>query len=119
MARTLALSLGVVLLVVGILGFVMVPDQGLLLGIFAVNTTHNVIHVLTGVLGLAAAFGGWSRIFCQVFGVVYLLVGVLGFVAVDASGMLLGLVHINMADNLLHLAIGAASAYAGFAGETT
>jgi hypothetical protein len=115
MARTFALVLGVVLLLVGILGFVLVPDNGLLLGIFAVNPAHNAIHVLTGILGIAAAYGGWARTFCQAFGIVYLLVAVLGFVAVDANGMLLGLVHINMADNLLHLAIGASSAYFGFA----
>jgi hypothetical protein len=115
MARTFALVLGVVLLLVGILGFVLVPDHGLLLGIFAVNPAHNAIHVLTGILGIAAAYGGWARTFCQAFGIVYLLVAALGFVAVDAQGMLLGLIHTNMADNILHLLIGVPSAYFGFA----
>ena len=55
--------------------------------------------------------------FCQVFGVVYLLVGVLGLVATDRSGMLLGMLHNNMADNILHLFIGGTAAYFGFVGE--
>jgi hypothetical protein len=117
MAKTFAMALGVVLLLVGILGYVLNPTGGLLLGIFAVNGAHNAIHLVTGIAGLAAAFMGWARLFCQLFGVVYLLVAFLGFVATDSSGMLLGMVHNNMADNLLHLAIGGAAAYVGFVGE--
>jgi hypothetical protein len=117
MAKTFAMVLGVVLLLVGILGYVLNPTAGLLLGIFAVNGAHNAIHLVTGIAGLAAAFMGWARLFCQLFGVVYLLVAFLGFVATDGSGMLLGIVHNNMADNLLHLAIGGAAAYVGFVGD--
>lgn len=115
MAKTFAMVLGVILLLVGILGFLLNPAGGLLLGIFAVNGPHNAIHVASGLLGIAAAFMGWARLFCQAFGVVYLLVGLLGFVATDSQSMLLGLIHINMAANLLHLAIGAVTAYVGFA----
>jgi hypothetical protein len=117
MAKTFAMVLGVVMLLVGILGYVLNPSGGLLLGIFAVNGPHNVIHLATGIAGLAAAFMGWARVFCQVFGLVYLLVGVLGFVATDSSGMLLGMIHNNMADNLLHLVIGGAAAFVGFVGD--
>lgn len=117
MARTFAMVLGVVMLLVGILGYVLNPTGGLLLGIFAVNAPHNAIHLVTGIAGLAAAFMGWARLFCQAFGVIYLLVGVLGLVATDGSGMLLGMVHNNMADNVLHLAIGGAAAFVGFVGD--
>lgn len=117
MARTFAMGLGGVMLLVGILGYVMNPTGGLLLGIFAVDGVHNAIHLVTGVAALAAAFRGWARVFCQMFGVVYLLVGLLGFIATDSSGMLLGILHNNMADNLLHLAIGGASAYVGFVAD--
>ena len=115
MAKTFALVLGVVLLLVGILGYVLNPTGGHLLGIFAVNGLHNAIHVISGIAGIAAAMMGWSRLYCQAFGVIYLLVGILGFVATDSNGMLLGLIHNNMADNILHLAIGGASAFVGFA----
>jgi Domain of unknown function (DUF4383) len=117
MARTFAMGLGVVMLLIGILGYLMNPTGGLLLGIFAVDGLHNAIHVVTGIAALAAAFMGWARVFCQLFGVVYLLIGLLGFVATDSSGMLLGMLHNNMADNFLHLAIGGATAYVGFAAD--
>ena len=117
MAKTFALVLGVVTLLIGILGYVMNPSGGLLLGIFAVDPPHNLIHLVTGIAGLAAAFMGWARLFCQVFGVIYLLVGVLGFVATDSTGMLLGIMHNNMTDNLLHLVIGGAAAFVGFVAD--
>jgi hypothetical protein len=113
--RTFALVIGIVFLLVGILGFILNPTEGSLLGIFAVNIEHNLIHVLVGVLGIAAALTGWPRLYAQALGVVYLLVGILGFVpGLAPDGMLLGLVHINLADNLLHLVVGAAAAIVGF-----
>ena len=117
MAKTFAMVLGVVLLLVGILGYVLNPTGGHLLGIFAVDGIHNAIHVVSGIAGIAAAMMGWARLFCQAFGPIYLLVGILGFVATDANAMLLGLMHNNMADNFLHLGIGGASAFVGFAGD--
>ncbi len=45
----------------------------------------------------------------------YLLVGVLGFIpGIMTDHMMLGLLHINLADNLLHLVVGGGAAYAGF-----
>jgi hypothetical protein len=119
MAKTFALVLGVVLLLVGVLGYVLNPTGGHLLGIFAVDGIHNAIHVVSGIAGIAAAMMGWARLYCQAFGLIYLLVGILGFVATDSNGMLLGLMHNNMADNLLHLTIGGASTFVGFVGGKT
>ncbi len=119
MIRTVALVYGVVFLVVGSLGFVPVLTVGgeYLLGIFGVNAVHNAVHLLFGVLGIIAAFTGWSRSYLQGVGVIYLLLGVLGFVPGLYAGneMLLGIVHINLADNLLHLTLGGIAAYFGFA----
>jgi hypothetical protein len=115
LARGFALVIGIVFLLVGILGFILNPTEGALLGIFAVNIEHNLIHLLVGILGIAAAFTGWSRLYAQILGIVYLLVGILGFIpGLAPDGMLLGLVHINLADNLLHLIVGAAAAIVGF-----
>jgi Domain of unknown function (DUF4383) len=118
MIRTVALVYGVVFMVVGVLGFIPGITVGgeYLLGIFGVNALHNVIHLLFGVLGIAAALTGWSRPYLQGVGVVYLLLVVLGFIPGLYVGhdMLLGLVHINLADNLLHLALGGVAAYFGF-----
>jgi predicted tellurium resistance membrane protein TerC len=116
--KAVALALGVVFLLVGVLGFIpsLTPgDQ--LLGIFAVNAVHSIVHLLVGVLGIVAAYTGFSRPFNQVIGLVYLLIGVLGFIpGLTMDGMmLLGLVHINLADNLLHVVVGVAAAFVGFA----
>ena len=49
------------------------------------------------------------------FGVVYSLVGLIGFVALGGAseGHLLGIVHINFMDNFLHVGLGLAIAAAG------
>lgn len=118
-AKMFALWIGIIFLVVGVLGFVpaLVTGNGLLLGIFAVDAVHNVIHLLVGVLGVAAYYWDRARLYCQGLGIVYLLVGILGFIPalLFGDGMLLGLFSVNVADNLLHLIVGIAAAYIGFA----
>ena len=48
------------------------------------------------------------------FGVVFLLVGILGFVpAVTKDEMLLGIFHVNAAHNVVHLLSGAIALFAG------
>lgn len=115
--RTFALVVGVVFILVGLLGFVpaLVPG-GAVLGIFAVNVLHSIVHLLIGVLGVAAAYTGFSRLYNRVIGIVYLLLAILGFIpALYFSNALLGLIPINLADNLLHLIVGLAAIYVGFA----
>jgi hypothetical protein len=117
MVRAVALVFGVSFLAVGVLGFILNPTGGELLGIFAVNVPHNLVHLLFGIFGIAAVLAGRSRIYLQGVGVIYLLLTVLGFVPGLFIGdeMLLGLVHINLADNFLHLVLGGAAAFFGFA----
>jgi hypothetical protein len=106
---------GAVLLVVGILGFVpaFTPD-GHLLGIFHVNAFHNMVHVLSGVAALAAGFTGYkySKLYFQVFGVVYALVAVLG--VFYGNDPILGLIAHNYADLFLHIAIATTALTLGF-----
>ncbi len=105
---------GVVFLAVGVLGFVPgITSGGMLLGIFEVDALHNVIHLLSGVAAIAAASGtgAYARLYFKVFGVVYALVTVLGF---SMAGNVLGLIMVNMADNLLHVVIAAVALYIGF-----
>jgi hypothetical protein len=115
--KTVALVLGIVFTLVGILGFVppLVFD-GALLGIFAVNLLHNIVHLVVGILGFAAAYTGFARLYNQVIGLVYLLLGIIGFIpGLTHNGALLHLVSINLADNLLHLVVGTAVTFVGFA----
>src|SRR5829696_10411393 len=78
--RAVALVFGVSFLAVGVLGFVLNPTGGELLGIFAVNVLHNLVHLLFGIFGIAAAYVGRSRFYLQGVGIIYLLLTVLGFV---------------------------------------
>jgi len=109
LAKLYAQVLGAVLLLVGILGFVgvLAPD-GRLLGIFAIDPIHNVIHLVSGLAGLAAGFSGArpSRLYAGLFGAVYGLVTIIGFIQ---GTTVLGIITVNAADNVLHLAIAAAS----------
>ncbi|MHB1086960.1 MAG: DUF4383 domain-containing protein [Minisyncoccota bacterium] len=115
MAKKLALAVGVILTAVGVLGFVpgVTSADGLLLGIFEVDTMHNVVHILTGVLALLAAMGSgaYGGLYFKVFGVVYALVAALGLAM---GSPILGLISANMADHVLHIALAAVFLYAGF-----
>jgi hypothetical protein len=105
---------GIVTLLLGILGFVpgITTDQ-YLLGIFHVDTVHNVVHILTGLLALMLA-GSSAKMFFKIFGLVYLLVAIVGFVQGDT---VLGLMGNNMADTWLHVVIAAVALYFGFRKE--
>lgn len=124
--RIFALVVGIVLLLVGIIGF-FTPTKAYgvqeVFGLFDVDLIHNLIHVVSGILGIAAAFMGWSRTFNRVFGIIYVVLGLLGLIPAlyfpsgsfgNDSGLFLGLTHINAADHILHLVIGLAALAVGY-----
>src|SRR2546423_13182772 len=116
MVKTMAVLFGVVFLLVGILGFVpAVTKDQMLLGIFHVNTAHNAVHLLSGVVALFAGMTsvGASRIYFKIFGLVYGAVAVMGFLN-PGDTMLLGLISNNTADTWLHVRIAAVSLLLGF-----
>ena len=100
---------GVVLTVVGIAGFV----TGSPLLFFEVDPLHNVIHLASGIIAMLCAASGasYARMYLIIFGLVYGLVAVIGFAM---GGEILGLMHVNMADNLLHTAIALVCLGVGF-----
>ena len=118
MAKTVATIMGVVFLLVGIVGFV-APG----LGGFHLSMAHNLIHIVSGAaalyFGLAASLGA-ARLFNIVFGVVYGLLGILGFVA-GSSGtpsmpgmtaddhllrILPGALELGTSDHTFHILLG-------------
>ena len=115
-ARTLAqmfcLVTGIVLIAVGVLGFIFgSADFAANAGgrtypefiVFEVNGWHNVVHLATGAFLVFMAAAPTTAITgALVFGVVYLVVTVWGFVDGDD---VLSIVPINIADNWLHLAL--------------
>lgn len=109
--KTCAIVFGAVLIVVGILGFIpAVAPNGLLFNLFMVDTPHNIIHLLSGALAILSAINvRYVILYFKIFGVIYGIIGVLGFFTSD-----LLIIHVNTADNFLHLAIAAISIYLGF-----
>ncbi len=107
---------GIIFVLVGILGFIPgITSNGHLLGIFEVNTLHNIIHLLTGIIALMVAGDHMkSKSFFKIFGVVYGIVTIVGFLQGDN---VLGLFGVNMADNLLHLVITVVALVLGFGGS--
>lgn len=116
-AQVYSLVFGFALTLAGILGFFYSADfstgeattdpanRDAVLGLLDVNGWHNVVHVASGLVGLVAA-ASWrsARLFAWGFGIVYLIVTVIGFAAGDGESIL-GLIPINTEDNILHLAI--------------
>ena len=99
--QTWAKILGVVLVLVGLAGFF---SGGNLLG-FHVNTAHNLVHLLSGIIALMAGFmggGNYAKIYNVIFGVVYLLVALLGLFSVT---FVVDLLTLNSADNWLHIVL--------------
>ena len=118
MARKVAMAVGAVFLLVGILGFVpgVTQDfdqmefagdesQAMLLGIFQVSILHNVVHLLFGVAGLAMARRADSaRAYLIGGGVIYLVLWIYGLVVGDDTSA--NFVPLNDADDWLHLVLG-------------
>ena len=120
-AQIYALVFGAVLVVAGIVGFFYEPSfhagsdapRSAVFGILDVNGWHNVVHILTGVLGLAvAASYANSRLYAFGLGAVYILVAIVGFLYGNGDEIL-GIIPVNTEDNVLHLLIGVVGLGAG------
>lgn len=109
-----AAIVGGLIALIGVLGFVLVPDDGELFGVFGVNTLHNAVHFLTGAAGVVAGYfaaGAFSEEYNQYGGLAYLLLAAL-WVAVPA--LLNDLLNIGLADTFLHLGLGIVLVAVGF-----
>jgi hypothetical protein len=119
-ARLYALVLGAVLVIAGAVGFLYSSSFGSpgdvdsVFGILDVNAWHNLVHIVTGVLGLLAWRYGSAREYALGLGLVYVLVAIWGFVIGDGESIL-GFIPINTEDNVLHVVIGLAGLAAGWA----
>ncbi|HJR60667.1 MAG TPA: DUF4383 domain-containing protein [Vicinamibacterales bacterium] len=123
---SMAMIFGVVFVLAGLSGFFPSPPpmdapplalehgHGLALGIFPVNTLHNIVHLIFGVLGLAAARGVVmpARSYFQLVAVAYAALALLGLI--PATRTTFGLVPIWGSDVWLHAALAAGAAYFGF-----
>lgn len=121
MIKRIAVVFGAIFLVVGLLGFVpgvtvfaTAGGYDRLLGMFAVDATHNAVHVLTGVAAIAVGLTSEvaSRTYFKIFGVIYGVVALLGFGYGNAP--LLGVMANNLPDAALHTVIAAVALLLGF-----
>ena len=121
MAKNACKILGVILILVGIVGLFVHTLLGMHL-----TPAHNILHLVTGALALYFGFTGTSEathMFCRIIGVIYLLVGILGFIA---PGVLERMLQIHtmtesvnlIPDNIVHLLLGAIFSIVGFLRET-
>ena len=118
-AKTAAIIIGLIFVAVGLLGYVDNPIIGSSEGaIFHTDNVHNIVHIVSGALFLLVAFAapGSAGGFLKLFGLVYLAIGVIGFVqyGTDGMGKVLGFLHVNGADNFLHVGLGVVIFLAGF-----
>lgn len=123
--RQFALVLGLGFVVAGVAGFFHTPADpppgltqthgfGHALGILPVNTLHNIVHIVFGLLGIMASrgMGMGARAYAQVVAIAYGLLVVLGLL--PQTNTTFGLIPIYGADVWLHAIIAAAAAYFGF-----
>jgi hypothetical protein len=113
LARSWLLLVGIVLVVVGIVGFVpnaLVGPSGLV----ATDNLHNVVHVITGALALGLAYGMRDDIgmAALLFGALYAVI----FVVTLVSPSLFGLfsVPVNAIDHVIHIGVAVVSLALGY-----
>jgi hypothetical protein len=114
MLKVLAILSGLVLISVGIMGFL--PDyvhEGKLFSLFLVNPMHNVVHIALGVLALLCGLSSnlASKIFFILAGLGLAALAVFGFLKGD--GLLFNLIAYNKADTFLHGAVAVIFLYFG------
>ena len=113
--KRFAQILGVVLILVGIVGLIL--GDKVWLGILNVDIVEDIVHLATG--GLLAYVGfsrtdlDTARSLVLALGVIYLLVGILGFFVPTLFGLIPS--GYTVFDDLLHLALGALSLIVAFA----
>ncbi len=103
MSKKISIILGVLFILFGILGMIGTGIVGAN-GFFLTDTIHNIIHLLSGVIFLIVAYVSVKNvaITMKIFGILYLLLAILGFISLP----ILGFINANSADNWLHVVLG-------------
>jgi len=122
-ARLYAALVGGVLVIVGVIGFFYSASfstgddlrADAVFGILDVNGWHNLVHIATGLVGLAAA-GYAARSYALALGLAYTVLAIWGFLETDnGAGTIIEVLPVNTEDNFLHLILGLSGLAAGAA----
>ncbi len=109
-AKTYAMWGGIILLVLGVLGFF---AGNKFIGLNS-DRVEDVIHVVAGAILVYFGFRGTdaqAATWAMVFGVIFLVVGVIGFFLPKLFGLLP--TGLGTIDNVVHLIYGAVGVWAG------
>lgn len=114
MAKTICTILGIVFILVGLAGFAKHDLLGAHL-----SAAHNVIHLVSGAIALFLGLKGSlsaAKMFCIIFGAVYLLLGIVGFLLGTGDGKIfaLGPLELGTMDHIIHVALGIIFLAGGF-----
>ena len=115
MAKTLAIVFGIIIVIVGVLGFVPNPIVGEGAAI-ATSMALNVLYIVLGLvlLGAGVRMPAQAGLWLKIVGVVYVIAAVAGFLVAPNGGVILGVFTVNVASNLLHVVLGVVLLVAGF-----
>jgi len=110
--KLVATIFGFAFLGAGLMGFIPNPIVGDG-ALFHTNGVHNLVHLLTAAAFFVGIFAfDKSKLTLQIIGIAYVGVSILGFLT--PGEYLLGIVHINAADKILHVALALPITAAGF-----
>jgi hypothetical protein len=99
----------------GVLAFVPgVIKDDMYFGLFMVNTAHNTMHIISGIILLAASLFGEkpARLWFQIFGAFYALLAIIGLKT--GTGLILGLIMNSPFDSWGHAGLAVIMLLIGF-----
>jgi hypothetical protein len=104
--RQYAGIIGAVVVLLGIVG--LIAGEGHLFGLINIDIAEDIVHLLTGGLmlyvGFAQSDNALARTVVGGIGIVYLLVGIIGFLSATLFGLIPN--GYTWADNVVHLLLG-------------
>lgn len=114
-AKSYAMWGGIIFLVIGVLGILNIAvTNNQFIGILNSDTLEDLIHLVVGVILVYFGFRGTdaqAATWAQVFGVIFLVVGGVGFFLPKLFGLIPA--GLGAIDNIVHLVYGVVGLWAG------